>query len=89
LRGWPPVPIPLGDLRSPEMYLGHRCSGRFASPELTAPHEPSAYTLPERLCLNDWALAGEWPVGREDVRLDGAVGTIANGRCGKAATIEP
>src|SRR5918995_390033 len=35
------------------------------------------YELPERLSLNDWALAGGWTIGRENVVLDQAVGSIA------------
>jgi thiol-disulfide isomerase/thioredoxin len=65
------------NLRSPEAYLGHWRSERFASPEGTAEEEPAEYSLPERLPLNHWALAGQWTVGREAVRVDQPGGSIA------------
>jgi hypothetical protein len=40
-------------------------------------HERGGYELPERLRLNHWALAGEWTIGRENVSLDRAGGSIA------------
>ena len=51
-------------LRTPETYLGHARGERFAS-------------APRRLPLNHWALAGEWTIGRENVVLDQAGGSIA------------
>src|SRR5215208_1312618 len=64
-------------LQTPETYLGHGRGGRFASPEGGAFDERRAYELPERLPLNHWALAGEWTIGRENVVLDRAGGSIA------------
>jgi thiol-disulfide isomerase/thioredoxin len=52
-------------LRTPETYLGYTRSEHFAE------------ELPERLRLNHWALAGEWTIGRENVVLDQAGGSIA------------
>jgi hypothetical protein len=52
-------------LGTPETYLG---SGRG---------ERRHRDLPERLRLNDWALAGEWTIGAEKVVLEQAGGTIA------------
>jgi hypothetical protein len=63
-------------LRTPETYLGYGRSERFASPDGAA-FERRAYELPERLPLNHWALAGEWTIGRENVVLDQAGGSIA------------
>ena len=40
-------------------------------------NERRAYGLPERLRSNQWALAGEWTIGRENVVLDEAGGSIA------------
>jgi hypothetical protein len=51
-------------LRTPETYLG------------SARGERRAHEGPERLRVNHWALAGEWTVGREDVELDAAGGSI-------------
>ena len=64
-------------LQTPETYLGHGRGGQFASPEGGAFDERRAYELPERLPLNHWALAGEWTIGRENVVLDQAGGSIA------------
>jgi thiol-disulfide isomerase/thioredoxin len=64
-------------LRTPETYLGYERSERFASPGGGAFDEGRAYELPERLRLNHWALAGEWTIGRENVVLDQAGGSIA------------
>jgi thiol-disulfide isomerase/thioredoxin len=50
-------------LHTPETYLGSGRGERFASPD--------------DLHLNHWALTGEWTVGRENVVLDQAGGSIA------------
>ena len=63
-------------LRTPETYLGHGRGERFASPR-AAFDERRAFEFPERLRLNHWALVGEWTVGREQVVLEGAGGSIA------------
>ena len=39
--------------------------------------ESRAYQLPERLPLNQWALGGQWTIGRENLVLDQARGSIA------------
>jgi thiol-disulfide isomerase/thioredoxin len=52
-------------LRTPETYLGDARS------------EHRARDLPERLRLNHWTLTGEWTIGRENVVLDQAGGSIA------------
>jgi hypothetical protein len=62
-------------LYSPETYLGYGRSEHFASPDGAAFKE--AYELPERLGLNHWAIAGEWTIGRENLVLDQAGGSIA------------
>ena len=54
-------------LRTPETYLGSWRSERAASAD-----EPL-----RRLDINHWSLAGEWTVGRENVVLDQAGGSIA------------
>src|SRR5713101_5032648 len=64
-------------LRTPETYLGYERSEHFASPDGAAFDERRAYELPGRLRFNHWALAGEWTVGRENVVLDQAGGSIA------------
>jgi thiol-disulfide isomerase/thioredoxin len=64
-------------LRTPETYLGYQRSEHFASPDGAAYDERRAYELPERLHFNEWALAGEWTIGPENVVLDQAGGSIA------------
>ena len=64
-------------LESPETYLGYQQGQNFASPGGATIDESRAYSLPERLRLNSWALAGDWTVeGRASV-LDDAGGRIA------------
>jgi hypothetical protein len=64
-------------LRTPETYLGYGRGDRFASPETVALDVPRRYELPAPLRLNDWALAGDWTIGREYVVLDRTGGSIA------------
>jgi hypothetical protein len=64
-------------LLTPETYLGYVRSENFASPDGAALDERRAYELPERLPVNHWALAGEWTIGRENVVLEQAGGSIA------------
>ena len=64
-------------LRTPETYLGYGRSDRLPSSDRAAVEERDAYALPERLRLNDWALSGEWTIGRESVVLDETGGSIA------------
>jgi thiol-disulfide isomerase/thioredoxin len=65
------------NLRTPETYLGYQRSEHLASLERAAFDERRAYELPERLRLNQWALAGEWTIGPENVVLAQAGGSIA------------
>jgi thiol-disulfide isomerase/thioredoxin len=64
-------------LRTPETYLGYERGERLASPQGAAFDEPSVYDLPQRLAVNHWALAGKWTIGRENVVLEQAGGSIA------------
>jgi thiol-disulfide isomerase/thioredoxin len=64
-------------LRTPETYLGYGRGNGLASPNGQSLDERRVYELPERLGFNSWALAGEWTIGREQVVLDGAGGSIA------------
>jgi thiol-disulfide isomerase/thioredoxin len=63
-------------LRSPETYLGAGRGDGFASPG-GAVAESRLYKLPERLPVNQWALAGHWTIEREKATLDQAGGRIA------------
>jgi thiol-disulfide isomerase/thioredoxin len=53
-------------LRTPETYLGGGPGGKRRSG-----------ALPERLRLNEWGLEGEWTIGRENIVLEQAGGSIA------------
>jgi Thioredoxin like C-terminal domain len=73
----PEVAADWRDLRSPENYLGDERTENFASPGGAALDRRHVYTAPERLRLNQWALSGEWTVGRGAVALNEANGRIA------------
>ena len=70
------APADWNHLQTPETYLGYGRSERFAPADEPTP-EPDAYALPKRLQVNHWALAGGWTIGRENVVLDQAGGSIA------------
>jgi thiol-disulfide isomerase/thioredoxin len=64
-------------LRTLETYLGNERGEHFASPGGASLLGRRAYAFPERLRLNQWALAGEWTIGRENAVLDEPGGSIA------------
>src|SRR5215207_4660920 len=66
-----------GSLKSPENYVGHERTENFASPGGAAPDERRVYAAPARLGLNQWALSGDWTVGRQVTVLNKAGGRIA------------
>jgi thiol-disulfide isomerase/thioredoxin len=65
------------NLESPETYVGYQQGHNFASPGGVTLDEPRAYSLPERLRLNSWALAGDWTVEGGASVLNEAGGRIA------------
>ncbi|MCH1907767.1 cytochrome c biogenesis protein DipZ [Stenotrophomonas sp. Y6] len=67
----------MGNLRSPETYIGHARAEHFASPGGQRAGRAFDYTVPAVLRLNQWALGGRWLVGEEDARLQQAGGRIA------------
>ena len=64
-------------MRTPETYLGYQRTAQFALPVGAAFDKTNAYQLPARVPLNQWALAGRWTIGPENVVLDRAGGSIA------------
>jgi thiol-disulfide isomerase/thioredoxin len=64
-------------LGSPETYVGYERSAQFGSPGGAAFEARRDYQLPEQLGLNQWALSGEWTIGRESIVLDRVGGSIA------------
>jgi thiol-disulfide isomerase/thioredoxin len=65
-------------LRSPENYTGYERSERFASPDGFFPGKPHRYDAPDRLGLNEWALAGDWTIGEQATVAQAAGGRILN-----------
>ena len=64
-------------LQSPENYLGYGRTENFASPGGAASDTRRVYAVPARLRLNEWALSGDWTVGKQATRLNQANGRIA------------
>ena len=62
-------------LRTLETYLGEGRGEHFASPGGAGGSR--RYVFPAYLGFNEWALDGEWTIGRENIRLDQAGGTVA------------
>jgi thiol-disulfide isomerase/thioredoxin len=65
------------NLESPETYLGYEQGRSFASPGGPALDESRTYATPDRLRLNQWALAGDWTIERRACVVNRAEGTIA------------
>ena len=65
------------NLEAPETYLGYDQGQNFASPGGAKLDQVRTYVAPERLKPNQWALSGDWTVGRGACVLDGAGGRIA------------
>lgn len=66
----------MGDVRSPETYLGYDRAERFVSAGARARDSVHDYTAPSSLSLNAWGLGGAWIVGGQQVTLQGAPGRI-------------
>jgi thiol-disulfide isomerase/thioredoxin len=68
---------PSGTEQTSETYVGYRRGESYASPERQARDAARTYSLPERLRLNQWGLAGSWNIGPESAVLEAAGGRIA------------
>jgi hypothetical protein len=64
-------------LRTPETYLGYERGENFASPGGADLGNRHSYEVPERLGPGQWALAGDWTVGPENVALNQPGGSIS------------
>jgi Thioredoxin like C-terminal domain len=71
------APADWDHLPTPETYLGYGRGENFASADGAAFDRRRAYEFRERVPLSHWALAGEWTIGRENILLDDAAGSIA------------
>jgi thiol-disulfide isomerase/thioredoxin len=64
-------------LKSPENYLGYERTENFASAASVVINKPRLYTAPAQLQLNQWALSGDWTIGRQAIVLNQSGGRIA------------
>jgi thiol-disulfide isomerase/thioredoxin len=64
-------------LKSQENYVGYGRTENFASPGGAASDKPRVYAIPARLRLNQWALAGDWTIGKQATVLNKPNGRIA------------
>jgi hypothetical protein len=72
------APADWEDLQSGETYVGYGRAAGFASPGGAWRDRPAEYELPEVLRLDEWALAGDWTVGRETAVPNRPGGRIAH-----------
>jgi thiol-disulfide isomerase/thioredoxin len=71
------VPADWRNLRSSENYVGYERTENFASPGGIESDKRHLYAVPPRLALNQWALGGEWTIGKQATVLGGPNGRIA------------
>ena len=65
-----------GSLKSPENYVGYERTENFASPGGAVEDKRRVYAAPAQLRLNQWALSGDWTVGKQAAVLNEADGRI-------------
>ena len=63
-------------LKSQENYVGYDRTENFAAAGGAAKDKSHVYTAPARLRLNQWALAGDWTVGKRAIALNTPDGRI-------------
>jgi cytochrome c biogenesis protein CcdA/thiol-disulfide isomerase/thioredoxin len=66
----------MGQVASPETYLGYERAENFASPEKQAADQVRSYTAPAKPALNQWGLAGNWLSQPDQITLNQAKGSI-------------
>ncbi|MRX10876.1 redoxin domain-containing protein [Pseudoduganella sp. FT25W] len=66
----------MGQVGSPETYLGYERAENFASPEKQAANAARQYTAPAKPALNQWGLAGNWLSQAEQITLNQGSGSI-------------
>ena len=64
------------DLGSEENYVGYERTQNFVSPGGAKLDKNHAYTAPERLQRNEWALSGEWTMQKAGIILNQSNGHI-------------
>lgn len=65
------------NVQTPETYVGYDRGENLASSGGAVSDQRHLYAIPDRLRLNQWALSGEWTVGRQATVLERANGRIA------------
>jgi thiol-disulfide isomerase/thioredoxin len=66
------------NLKSPETYVGYDRAQNFASRGGAELDRRRVYAAPARLSLNQWALTGEWTMGRQATVLGSPKGRIVH-----------
>jgi thiol-disulfide isomerase/thioredoxin len=66
------------NLKSPETYVGYDRMQNFASRGGADPDRRRVYAAPARVALNQWALAGEWTIGKQATVLGSPKGRIVH-----------
>ncbi|HEX5344971.1 MAG TPA: cytochrome c biogenesis protein DipZ [Duganella sp.] len=66
----------MGQVGSPETYLGYERAENFASPEQQAANAARQYTAPAKPALNQWGLSGNWLSQAEQITLNQGTGSI-------------
>jgi thiol-disulfide isomerase/thioredoxin len=66
----------MGQVGSPETYLGYERTENFASPERQDANAARQYTAPAKPALNQWGLAGNWLSQADQVTLNQGTGSI-------------
>ncbi|MYM90320.1 redoxin family protein [Rugamonas sp. FT82W] len=66
----------MGQVASPETYLGYERAQNFASPEGQAADKSRSYTAPAQPALNQWGLVGNWLSQPDQVTLSQGTGRI-------------
>ena len=62
------------NLKSPETYVGYDRAQNFASRSHPDQDRRRVYSAPARLALNQWALGGEWTMGKQATALSSSQG---------------
>jgi hypothetical protein len=70
------APADWRSLKSPEIYLGYERTENFASPGGAVLDKRRVYAAPARLRLNQWALSGDWTLGKQPAVLNEGKGRI-------------
>jgi len=66
------------NLQSPENFLGYDSTQGFASPGGVVTDKQVLYSVPRQLNLNQWALSGEWIMGKENISLRRVQGKVVS-----------